>query len=465
MKNRSKFIATIMIFPILLSSGAIAETYQRPEMMMPTKWDGAMASGATVQISAEWWKRFGSTELNELMSQALVANHDLSAAVHRIQQARAAAGMVDANLFPTIDISLDAKRVRTSSGSDTSGGTRRIGALTASYEIDLWGKNAAEREAARARINYSVYDRDAVALVLQADVASNYFQALALKERLALKAQNLAAAQEILKLVESRFNKGADTALEVSQQRTEVLTIEAQIPSLEQELGTKLTALAVLLGKTPQEFAIKSESLEGLTVPLVPGYMPPELLERRPDIKRAEASLIAGNADLVAARAALYPSLDLTASTVATGVFSSGSSVVTTLALSLAQTIFDGGKLRSQAEKYDAIKSELIDQYLQSVLTGLKEVQDSYGSIKSSTLRQEILSKAMLEARETYRIALAKYRTGATSMLALLDSQRTRLDADDNYVQANLTQLTAMTELFKMLGGGWESDVSNQPVR
>ena len=456
MKNLLKSVlASLMLFALLVG-GATGETYQRPAIAMPAKWDGATASGAAATLSGEWWRQFGNAELDDLMKQALAANHELAAAVSRIRQARAAAGVADATLLPTLDAALGQNRVRASNGSNATGGTTRTGTLTAAYEIDLWGKNASEREAARARVDYSVYDREAVALVLQADVASNYFQALALKERLALARQNMAAAQEMQTLVEARFSKGADTALEVSQQRSAVLTVEATIPTLEQELRSTQTALAVLLGKSPQGFAIKGESLAGLKAPALAGYLPPALLERRPDIMKAEASLIAGNADLVVARAALYPSLNLTASSVATGVFSSGSSIVTTLAASLAQSIFDGGKLRSQAEKYDAVKAELIAQYMQSVLTGLKEVQDSYGLVASSASRQVIMSKSAQEAQETYRIAAAKYRAGSVHMLTLLDSQRTKLQADDTRVQADLARLSAIVSLFKTLGGGWE---------
>ncbi|MGB6056236.1 MAG: efflux transporter outer membrane subunit, partial [Burkholderiaceae bacterium] len=302
-----------------------------------------------------------------------------------------------------------------------------------------------------------VYDRDAVALVLQADVASNYFQILALKERLAIARQNLEAAQSVLALVETRFRNGANSGLEVSQQRTSVLNIQAQIPALEQDLRTAQTALAVLLGQAPQGFSVRGDSLATLQLPLVATYQPAALLERRPDIARAEAQLVAANADIGAARAALYPSITLSAGTAASGLLSGGTSVVSSLAASLAQTIFDGGALRGQVAQSEARQTELVQSYLQNVLTGLKEVQDSLGAIDASAARQDLLARAVGEAQEAYRIASVKYKAGAEDLLTLLDSQRTQLQAQDSRVQADLARYTSAVNLYKSLGGGWDS--------
>ncbi len=308
----------------------------------------------------------------------------------------------------------------------------------------------------------SSYDRDAVALVLQADVASHYFHALALKDRLAIARKNLEAARNLLALVEVRYNKGATTGLEVSQQRTAVLSNEAQIPQLEQELMTTQTALAVLLGKTPQGFAIQGTSLSGMQVPAVMAYQPAALLERRPDIKRAEAQLMAANADVTAARAALYPNMQLSASTVAGGVLTSGSSVLSSLAASMTQTLFAGGRLRGQVDLSRAQKEELVEQYLQNVLVSLKEVQDGLGSVATTQARQRLLTEAAQEAKEALRIATVKYEAGSQDMLTLLDSQRTQLQAEDSRIQADLARFTATIHLYKSLGGGWQSNESRK---
>jgi NodT family efflux transporter outer membrane factor (OMF) lipoprotein len=458
-KNMKKLFKSVSISAVLVSllaGCAVSTPYQRPEVPMPAEWN-TDAIKAGFMLTSDWWKQFGNAELNQLMDQALAANHDLAAAVSRIAQSRAAAGGVAANRYPSVGVSGSATKTRGNQDSGNVNSQSSQLAANVSYELDLWGGKAAEREAAGARVNSSVYDRDAVALVLQADVASNYFQTLALKDRLVITRKNLEAARKVLALVETRYSKGANTGLEVSQQRTAVLNIEAQVPQLEQELLATQTALAVLLGQTPQSFSVKGESLNGLNVPLVSAYQPPELLERRPDIKKAEAQLVAANADIGAARAALYPRLTLGASAIAGGVLTSGSSVITSLIASLTQTIFDGGKLQSQVQQSQARKTELVAQYLQSVLTGLKEAQDGLGLVASSESRQELLRKAALEAQEAYRIANVRYTAGSQDLLTLLDSQRTQLQAEDSRVQAELARLTATVGLYKALGGGWHS--------
>ncbi|MGB7481348.1 MAG: efflux transporter outer membrane subunit [Burkholderiaceae bacterium] len=448
----------------VLAGCAVGNPYQRPDLALPARWDGATptspatAPAADVRIDAEWWRRFGSKELDALMAQALAANHDLGAALARIRQSRAATDIARAGQLPSAGVSAGASSSNRHSGAAVSG-DRSSSQLNASvsYELDLWGGNAARSAAATARLEASVYDRDAVALVLQADVASNYFQILALKERLAIARQNLEAAQSVLALVETRFRNGANSGLEVSQQRTSVLNIQAQIPALEQDLRTAQTALAVLLGRAPQGFSVHGDSLAALRLPLVAAYQPAALLERRPDIARAEAQLVAANADIGAARAVLYPSITLSAGSAASGLLSGGTSVVSSLAASLAQTIFDGGALRGQVAQSEARQAELVQSYLQNVLTGLKEVQDSLGAVDASAARQELLARAVGEAREAYRIASVKYKAGAEDLLTLLDSQRTQLQAQDSRVQADLARYTSAVSLYKSLGGGWDS--------
>jgi NodT family efflux transporter outer membrane factor (OMF) lipoprotein len=452
--------AAMTVLAAILAGCAVGTPYQRPEAAMPATWDGAVAAQAGQQnaasaITADWWKQFGSAELDMLMTQSLAANHDLGAAVSRIRQARAAASITDAARLPSVGLSASATQTRGRRNGIAADDEAGQAGVTVAYEADLWGGKAAQSEAARARVDSSVYSRDAVALVLQAELASNYFQALALKDRLGIARKNLDAARNVLSLTETRFNKGANTGLEVAQQRTAVLNIEAQIPQLEQDLRATQSAIAILLGRTPQGFAIQGETLAGIGAPVVAAYQPPALLERRPDVRQAEAELMAANADIGAARAALYPKLQLGLSTVAGGILSPGSSLITSLLASLTQTAFDGGQLRGRVTQSEARKSELVEQYLQGILTALKEAQDGFGAVAAAEQRQDILGRATLEAQEAYRIASVRYRAGSQDLLTLLDSQRTQLQAEDSRVQADLARMTATVGLFKALGGGW----------
>lgn len=438
---------------VVLTGCAVGSPYQRPDVDLPQQWDNAPAAPAAAKVDSTWWKQFGSAELDGLVERALAANQDLAAAASRIAQARASAATVNANRYPTVGLSASAGKSR-SEGITTDTDSAR---LSIGYEADLWGGLSAERAGAEARVAASEFNRDAVALMLQADVAANYFQALALKDRIAIANKNLAAAREVLRLVELRYEQGTASGLEVSQQRTAVLNLEAQIPQLEQDLRTTETALAVLLGEAPQGFHVGGSGLAGFAAPQIAAWQPPALLERRPDVRAAEAQLAASQADVNAARAALYPQLSLSLGSVASGVFSGGSSVVSTLAASLTQTLFDGGARQGQLNLTRARQEEVVAQYLQSVLDALKEVQDGMGAVQTAQTRDGLLERALQEAREAYRIANARYAAGSSDLLELLDSQRTLLAAEDARIGGRLNTLTGAVTLYRALGGGWQA--------
>jgi outer membrane protein, multidrug efflux system len=466
MNSSLKSSALGLALVLTLSGCAVGSSYQRPDVAMPEKWDAIPAAQAdqdskesketAALASAEWWKEFGNAELNSLVEQALAANYDLAAAASRIRQARASLGVASSAQWPSAELSVSGGTNRNNQSAVRTSESSQAG-ISVAYEADLWGRISANRQSAEARVDSSLFDRDAVALVLQSDVAANYFQILATKDRLAIARKNLEAARNVLSLIELRYENGATSGLEVSQQRTSVLNNEAQIPQLEQTLRSTQTALAVLLGRSPQGFSVQGSTLAGMLLPEVAAYQPAVLLERRPDLKRAEAQLIAANANVNAARAALYPGLRISASTIAGGVFTGGSSLASSLAASLTQNLFDGGRLRGQVSISQAQQEELVQQYLQSVLTSLKEVQDSLGSVTSAQLRQRLLTDAAREAQEAYRIANVRFQSGSQDMLTLLDSQRTQLSAEDSRVQAELARFTATIDLYKALGGGWDS--------
>jgi NodT family efflux transporter outer membrane factor (OMF) lipoprotein len=332
--------------------------------------------------------------------------------------------------------------------------------LSVNYELDLWGGNRANAKAADARVAATVYDRDAIELVLQADVAADYFQILALKDRLAIARKNLGAAQQLLSLVQVRADNGAATALDVAQQRTTLLNIQAEVPALEQSLGQTQTALAVLLGRAPEGFAVRGQSLAELKLPAVNAGQPVTLLERRPDIQTAEARLIAANADIGAARAALYPNISLSAAAGVEGLLTGGTTTVASIAASLAQTIFDAGQRRGQVELAQGARKELVEGYAQSVLIALKEVEDSLIAEDATSRRADTLDAATSEARKAYDLATVRYQAGMQDLLTVLDAQRSQLSAEDNLVQARLGRYTATINLYKALGGGWSGNAA-----
>ncbi len=440
----------------LLAGCSVTPAYERPQPPMPAQY--AIVADASVEaVDLEWWQRFDSDELDALMAEALAANHDLLAAVQRIEQSRASLIGARALLRPTVGATADGgASLRYEDGdsrNDESDGAR----VSVGYELDLFGGNAAAVDAARARLAGSEYGRDSVALVLQADVLAGYTQILALKERLAIARQNLDAARQVAELVQVRFDNGAATALDVARQRTTVLNIQAGIPALQQSLRETHNALAVLLGRPPQGFSVEAESLAELGLPAVDPGQPAELIERRPDIRIAEAELIAANADIGIARAALYPSMDLSASLGVDGVLTGGTSTLANLAASLTQSLFDAGRRQAQVDLSEAARRERVERYLQTVLNGLREVEDSLSAVATSEVRAGLLRDTAASAREAYALARTRYENGADDQLTLLDAQRTLLSAEDDLVQARLARFSAAIELYKALGGRWSS--------
>lgn len=437
---------TMLLWVAVLAGCSLTPRYERPDVALP---EAFSVETPGEPASLAWWTRFGSAELDALMDEALSANHDLAAAVERIEQARAGLRGARSALLPSAGASAGVSSSRRDGASSEDGEA----AVSIAYEVDLFGANRAGIDAAEATLLAGRLDRDSVALVLQADLATAYFQALAFQDRLAIAHKNLEAARELLRLVQLRYDNGAATALALAQQKTTLLGIQAQIPALAQSRRETLHALAVLLGRVPQGFEIEAQSLAGLSLPAVDAGQPAALLERRPDVRRIEAQLIAADADIGAARAALFPGLDLSASAGVSGLISGGSSTVSSVAASLAQYLFDGGQRRAAVELSESSRRELAESYAQAVLTSLQEVEDALVAIDSNETRMGLLEAAAQQARESYRLAIVRYESGADDLLTLLDAQRSQLDAEDSLVQAQLARYAATTDLFRALGG------------
>ena len=438
---------------VALTGCALTPEYQRPDVVVPAAWTNSSDDATAAKVSADWWTRYGSGELDELMARALAANHEIGAAKQRIEQARASVRVARAQQLPLASVGGSASRSKERNADEQTHSEQ--GSLTVSYEADLWGGQAANTSSAKSRLIATQENTDALALVVQSEVATNYFSAVALRERIAIAEQNLKLAEELLRLVNVRNENGATGALEVAQQRTVLLSIQAQIPQLQQQLSATLSALAVLVGEAPQTFTISAQSLAALSIPAIAADPPASLMEQRPDVRAVEASLHAANADVGAARSALFPSLSLSAGATVAGIASGGTSTVATLAASIAQVLFDGGERRAQVAGARAAYGELAENYAQTVLTAYQEVHDSLTDVKTSQVRVDLLMSLVEQSERAYQLARIRYDNGADDLLTLLDGQRTRLDAQDSLVQAQVARYTSTTGLFKALGGGW----------
>lgn len=439
----------------VLAGCSLTPQYQRPNADLPQAWVDQKGA-ATSNAPDEWRELFKDPELAQLMSEALAANHDLAAAATRIEQAKATASVASARLVPYAGVSVGGSRQKVLNGA-SSLASSDDSQLSMSYELDLWGGNRANVQAASAQVAAREFDLETTKLVLQADVASYYFQTLALKDRLSIAQKNLEAARSLMSLVEVRYHSGAANGLDVAQQRTALLSIEAEVPQLQQSLTETQSALALLLGRVPLDFAVRSESLVDVIPPSVAAGQPGDLLQRRPDVRAAEAALIAANANIGVARAALYPSMQLSASGVVTDWLTGGSSTIAAFATSLSQRLFDGGELTSQVQLADASRRERVESYLQTVLTSVKEVNDSLMAVSTAERRTSLLTQTVEQAQRALRLATSRYQAGSEDLLTVLESQTSQLNAEDSLVQAKLARVNASITLFKALGGGWSA--------
>ncbi len=467
MKNRSATIASVL----LLSACNLVPDFQRPSVETPAQWHDKGLTGQASAVDPQWWQAFGSVELNRLITEALVYNYDLAAAQQRVEQARAQAKIAGANLWPQVglqgDFTYSHNNVNTTQGNtglvtgsrNSSNDTqRKVGQFTVAYEVDLWGANRASRDAGSARLLSEVFARDALQLLVMSDVSQAYFNLLASAELKRIASEFLQNVQSVMTIVEARYQAGAVSALDVAQQQTELATARANLDLLSQQTILAENALTLLLGHPPQTVAFAAERFSDIRLPAIDAQQPATLLERRPDVRQVEMELMAANADIGVARAAFYPKLQLNLDTVLASPQPAG--VALTTAASLAQPLFQGGRLEGGLENAKAVNAELVETYRKTILTAFREVEDAAAVRTNSSRRLQALADAVDQAYLAYQLSLDRYRVGAIDYQTLLSTQRSWLTAENSQVQARLDVLVAMVQLYQALGGGWPG---NQP--
>jgi multidrug efflux system outer membrane protein len=453
--KKQRLIYTALI-TALLTGCSFTPDYERPIVDTPAGWSEANASETTV-IAKDWWKNFNNPELNAMMEEALAKNNDIAASIQRIEQARALAKIAGAPLLPSIegDASGGWQRVNPGEGDTQSDATGTAG-LSVGYELDIFGLNRAELESAQADVESFQYASDALALIVMADVAKGYFNVLNFEERLSIADQNLESARELLRIVQARFDAGATTLLDVAQQKSDLASTEAERAASEQQMKIARNSLAILLGKAPQNLVVNGKDLRSIPVPEIAPGQPSSLLVRRPDIRSAEAELLAANADIGAARAAFFPQINIGLD-IGIAATPLGDPATTTASLlgGLIAPIFKGGLLEGNLAYTKARKAELVENYRKTVLVSFKDVEDSLASLNAAQKRETALETAMNEARKAYDLSKQQYDVGSIDFQILLDARQTMLLAETNYIQTKNDRLAAAVDLYKALGGGW----------
>lgn len=453
-----RLFITIPLITTLLTGCSMIPDYTRPDVETPTSWS-TQATESTINETTQWWTNFKSDELNGLIADALANNTDIKAGVQRIKQARAALKIAGASTLPTVGVTGGASRSKTNpaQGNDSYSSSLNAG-VNISYDLDLFGANAADIAAAEAQYDNVALTQGALALSTMGDVANGYFTLSSLRQRLSIAEDNLTNAREVLRIVQARVDQGTESELELSQQRSAVATREATKASLIEQITNAENALAILTGRAPQSLDLKRRNLNSLNVPQIAAGQPSELLERRPDLLAAEASLVAANANIGAAKAAFYPSVSLGLNN---GLSWAGlgepSTSVLSLASSLSAPIFQGGRLEGGVEQATARQIELMENYRGSVLTAFQEVEDALATVKSAEAREKSLRTAMEQSRKAYQISKARYDAGSIDFQTLLDTQTSLLSAEDTYAQSRLARLNAAVTLYRALGGGWKT--------
>jgi NodT family efflux transporter outer membrane factor (OMF) lipoprotein len=438
---------------VLLSAcaGTIPAPTALPAGEAPAAFEGAAPANAPIWPAADWWRSFGSTELEGLIATTQTGNLDLAAAQARVLQADARVRQSGAALLPTVGLGADATK-QTHSGSFGV-------SLGASYEFDFWGRNRDLLAAAEAVSKATRSDRETVALTATAGTATTYFQLLSLRERLSIARQNLETALAVLAITEARVRDGIATPLELAQQRSQIAGLQSVIPALEQQELQTRAGLALLLGRAPEGFDVAGADIESIALPDVAPGLPSELLTRRPDVVAAEASLQSAHANVAAARAAFFPTISLTgsgglASAALTGLIANPTGSFA-FGLSLAQTIFDAGRLSAQSDEARAREQELVATYRQAAITAFSEVETSLGGIAHFREQEGYQAEQVAQSQQAFDIAQIRYREGVADYLTVLDAQRTLYSARDQLGQVKLQRLQAIVALYKALGGGW----------
>ncbi|GAA0545114.1 NodT family efflux transporter outer membrane factor (OMF) lipoprotein [Rhizomicrobium palustre] len=428
---------------------------------------------ADQEVTAEWWKSLSTPELTALIEEAHTGNLDLATAAARVEQAQAQAGTATATLFPSLNATYSAKRqgVDKTSPLNPAKASNSFGLTgAASYELDIFGGNVNSVRAARDSSRAAIYYHESVRLSTDASVANSYFAVLALRERIDIARRNVEAAKRILAITQAKVQNGVLSNLELAQQTSTVLGVEANIPRLEELEREQRNALAILVGRMPGALKVEAASVEGLTVPAVKSGIPATLLTRRPDVAQAEASLLSAHANLDAARAAFLPGVSLSAgggwsNTVMNGLISP-QNLAWNIGASVVQSIFDGGRLTSQRDYYKGRENELVASYKAAVLSALNDTETQLGSVTSYSEQERLTTEQVKNAQEAFRISELQYREGVVDLLTVLQAQQTLFSAQDTLIQIKLARLQAGVGLYRALGGGWDvKQDEDKPLR
>jgi len=452
---------------LLLSGCTVGPNYKRPSVDVPGTYRGAVPQEAQ-QPAAEslgdqkWWEIFQDKQLQDLVHTALQQNYDVRIAATRILQAQAELGITRADQLPTISAGAQAVNERNPRSKlypqyETSSNQLD---LSLAWELDFWGKYRRATESARANLLATECARKEVINTLVSDVAAAYFQLRELDLELEISRRTLVSRQDSLQITKMLANGGATSMLDVRQEEQLVFTAAETIPDLERQIEQQENFISTLLGNNPGPIARGTKLTEQPHPPQIPAGLPSSLLERRPDIREAEAQLVAANAQIGVAKADYFPQINLTAtggyqSSALTSLFT-GPAGLWSFGGSLAQPIFAGGRIRSNVRLTEARQQEAALVYQQTIQQAFRGVSDALVGYSKDREFREQQEQLTFSAQDAARLSETRYRGGATSYLEVLTNETNYFDAELGLAQAQLNELVALVRIYRNLGGGWQ---------
>lgn len=438
---------------LLLGGCSVGPDYVRPDVAKYENWQ-LVNNGGEKLADCRWWQQFGDPALDQLIEEGLRNNLDLKSAAARVDQYLGMLDSTRSQYFPQIGATFDA------GGKRESGKITELykAALTASWELDLWGRVRRSSEAAQARILATEAGRQGVLLTLVANIASGYITLLGLDQQLEIAKATEAAYLESLRLFELRYKYGTVSQLEVAQVRSQYESAGQSIASYQSQIKQQENLLSLLLGKVPGGI-LRGKKIDALTAPAIPAGLPSELLNRRPDIIQAEQTLIAANADIGAARAEYFPKITLTgalgvASDDMGRLFASGTGVWSA-AGQAAMPLLNFGRISGEVKQAEALKEQAVYSYQQAVLSGFKDVEDAL--VRSSKGGEQLRAQErQVAALEDYaRLSHLQFDAGTSSYLQVLDAERSLFAGKLSMTQTRYEQLVSVVSVYKAMGGGW----------
>jgi multidrug efflux system outer membrane protein len=457
---------TPLTFALLLAGCMVGPNYHRPAINAPGVYRGDTQSSLASSESLgdeKWWEVFEDPVLQQLIRTAIEQNYDLRIAASRVIQAQAQLGITRANQFPMVSAGSEVfsqRNPKISSSFPAYEAKAGEVDLAVVWNLDFWGKYRRQTEAARANLLASQWGQRAVLTSVISSVASAYFTLRELDWALDVSNKTLAARQDSLRLTSVLAKNGSASALDVRQSEQLVYTAAETIPDLERQIVLQENSLTILIGRNPGPIPRGRKLTEQPNPLAIPVGLPSELLERRPDIRSAEETLVMANAEIGVAKAAFFPSISLTGTagyeSFALNNLFTHSQRMWNGAASLTQPVFAGGALRSGKRLAEAQKEEMLLTYQQTIMSAFQQVSSSliaYQKGREFREQQELLTAA---AEDADRLSKILYQHGGTSYLQVLTSENNEFSAELNLAQAQLNERLALVQIYNALGGGWQ---------